>query len=544
MKVRGLSFGALALVACNSILGNQDRHLTSADAGASSGEQCPVNGPCIGGSLCVFQACQPPCTGDGDCDAGSRCLETGAGAVCVSSSTALCAAGCPAGSSCSTADGACRNACDTSQCLDGQTCTGGFCVSTAAHEGTAGGDAGGMSSGGGENGGSGNAGTGGAPTAGTGEGGGMEVAGAPDVDAGPPTCTRVNQVLALPDGGAYTCHCVTGTTSTCGAALGAKGNCASGMTQCALGEWGPCSILPKAADTCTSGDDSTCDGDSNVGCACSSPTAHVACGACSDGTKTCNTASGTYGSCVGAYVPGGSCTASNGCAGTTDCTKTCKTTGNPGQSCTASNGCPGSTDCSNNCNTSGNPGQSCTASNGCPGSTDCSNNCNTSGNPGQSCTASNGCAGSTDCSNNCNATQSRVNWSGGMNSGSITFTDSNANDSHIATFSVVGGPQFAGAYTFSFQTGQTGNVDNTSNIQTMQVECSDISSVINITGNQICSGGAKSCPSSAYNTWSITCPWGTGVVVSKLQNAGGGCCGGYDKTVYAGSVVVSAGSCG
>jgi sulfatase modifying factor 1 len=145
---------AVVLAACNSLLGNIDHHLVDDSGGTDAGPTlCRLNSNCADGDVCIFQTCGPPCNGDQDCDKASRCLKTDTGTACVSSSAATCDAGCPAGTTCSPSDGACRNACSTTACLAGQTCTAGLCVGSAQHEGTAESGAGGAESGSGGEGG-------------------------------------------------------------------------------------------------------------------------------------------------------------------------------------------------------------------------------------------------------------------------------------------------------------------------------------------------------------------------------------------------------
>ena len=62
--------------------------------------------------------------------------------------------------------------------------------------------------------------------------------------------------------------CTSGTTRSC-AADGYLGNCAAGTETCAAGKWSACSISPLTKDSCASkGDDATCNGTPNEGCAC------------------------------------------------------------------------------------------------------------------------------------------------------------------------------------------------------------------------------------------------------------------------------------
>src|SRR6185369_12458183 len=86
--------------------------------------------------------CGVACNGDPDCTRGARCLKTDTGTACVDSSAATCEAGCPEGTTCNPADGTCRNMCDTTECLPGQTCQGALCFGTAKHEAGSGGSGG------------------------------------------------------------------------------------------------------------------------------------------------------------------------------------------------------------------------------------------------------------------------------------------------------------------------------------------------------------------------------------------------------------------
>jgi hypothetical protein len=97
------------------------------------------------------------------------------------------------------------------------------------------------------------------------------------------------------------CACVNGDTGSCGAKLGALGACALGVSTCAGGNWGPCTIHPAAADTCDAGNDATCDGQVNQGCTCINGTTGTcgdklgAKGACAAGTTSC--VGGSWGGC-------------------------------------------------------------------------------------------------------------------------------------------------------------------------------------------------------------------------------------------------------
>ncbi|MDB4981610.1 MAG: repeat domain protein [Myxococcales bacterium] len=96
------------------------------------------------------------------------------------------------------------------------------------------------------------------------------------------------------------CACVMGQARPCSDG-GAKGKCAGGTQTCdAAGKWGGCSIGPAASDTCASGDDSTCNGVVNEGCACLDAQTRAcsvggAKGKCAGGTQTCG--GGAWGAC-------------------------------------------------------------------------------------------------------------------------------------------------------------------------------------------------------------------------------------------------------
>jgi Protein of unknown function (DUF1566) len=62
--------------------------------------------------------------------------------------------------------------------------------------------------------------------------------------------------------------CLEGQTTTCASAHGARGACAKGTATCRDTQWGACSILPAAVDTCAPANDDSCDGVAYTGCAC------------------------------------------------------------------------------------------------------------------------------------------------------------------------------------------------------------------------------------------------------------------------------------
>lgn len=98
------------------------------------------------------------------------------------------------------------------------------------------------------------------------------------------------------------CPCLKGATRSC-ADGGYVGKCATGTQTCGeTGSWGTCSIAPAAQDSCDPGNNDNCAGPANEGCACIVGTAR-ACGACEDGTQTCiNGKTGQYSACTGAVL--------------------------------------------------------------------------------------------------------------------------------------------------------------------------------------------------------------------------------------------------
>jgi hypothetical protein len=101
--------------------------------------------------------------------------------------------------------------------------------------------------------------------------------------------------------GRLDCACKSGDTQLC---ANQKGTCLGSKQTCAAnGTWGVCPVLPKAQDTCDSGNDDTCDGVANNGyptnttiCKCVNG-GRQSCGGCNVGTQTC--ASGQWGACTG-----------------------------------------------------------------------------------------------------------------------------------------------------------------------------------------------------------------------------------------------------
>ncbi|MGC4086915.1 MAG: hypothetical protein QM756_03245 [Polyangiaceae bacterium] len=98
------------------------------------------------------------------------------------------------------------------------------------------------------------------------------------------------------------CPCLKGATRSC-ADAGLVGKCANGTQTCTdKGAWGACSITPASEDTCEKGNNDNCSGAANEGCSCILGTPR-ACGACQDGTQTCsNGKTGQYTTCAGAVL--------------------------------------------------------------------------------------------------------------------------------------------------------------------------------------------------------------------------------------------------
>ncbi len=85
-------------------------------------------------------------------------------------------------------------------------------------------------------------------------------------------------------------------------------------------------------------------------------------------------------------------------------------------------------------------------------------------------------------------------------------------------------------YTYTFYVGQTGNV-GTDGTAAASVCC---------TTDAVTASGAgcvtvTAAQFQAGSTLSLTCPAGQNLLYSKLNNAGGSCCGGYTRTIYGSS---------
>lgn len=149
------------------------------------------------------------------------------------------------------------------------------------------------------------------------------------------------------------CACLMGNPARSCAADGARGNCGAGTETCtAAGKWSACSILPVAADTCTKGDDATCNGIANEGCPCINGDTQgcgpAAVGICKPGTQTC--AGGVWGACIGAVNKAArDCTSANDndCDGSADnkIDTICKCASGSSQACGTHPGADGKGPC-------------------------------------------------------------------------------------------------------------------------------------------------------------------------------------------------------
>jgi hypothetical protein len=99
------------------------------------------------------------------------------------------------------------------------------------------------------------------------------------------------------------CACTNGQKKSCGTNLG---NCEFGESTCASGVWGACvgGVSAKANDACTTGDDANCNGTPNDGCSCQNGETQdcgTDTGACTKGTRKC--VGGVWGACAGSVQP-------------------------------------------------------------------------------------------------------------------------------------------------------------------------------------------------------------------------------------------------
>ncbi|HXK19323.1 MAG TPA: SUMF1/EgtB/PvdO family nonheme iron enzyme, partial [Polyangiaceae bacterium] len=298
---------AALLAACTS--GNNDHQSAGASGGSGVGPAtCRLNSNCAKGEVCIFQTCGPACNGDEDCAKGSRCLNTDTGTACVSSSAATCDAGCPAGTTCSPTDGACRNACDTTECLAGQACMNGVCVGADQHEMGAGGGAG--ASGGSSSGAS--SGGGGSSNSGGSSNGGASAAGAGGAQESDPCVGMVCDAPPAPS-------CASPSQLT---TYGRVGSCSKGT----------CSYTPNGLDCAFGCTKDACNPDPCEAVACHTAPANTCKNA---STKTTYTEAGTCSGGKCSYPPTDTaCGTNQHCGGAGVCS-VCKADASCGASCTA-----------------------------------------------------------------------------------------------------------------------------------------------------------------------------------------------------------------
>ena len=239
------------------------------------------------------------------------------------------------------------------------------------------------------------------------------------------------------------CTCTPGASRSCATDSPPKlGSCAGGTEVCTLdAQWGDCSVQAAAKDSCVLGNDDSCNGVNNEGCACVDGKTQ-SCGACGDGMQTC--AGGTWGGCMGAQqigqpcgscggavVCGGGCSiatpgnwnqACGSCGGKITCGGTCSVSTPPNIGAACGN-CGGTITCGGTCSVNNPPnyGQGCGS---CGGTVTCGGTCSvaTPGNLGQACSP---CGGVVMCNSQCsNTTQTSCppDWPGVVDNGNGTCT--------------------------------------------------------------------------------------------------------------------------
>jgi hypothetical protein len=109
----------------------------------------------------------------------------------------------------------------------------------------------------------------------------------------------------------------------------------------------------------------------------------------------------------------------------------------------------------------------------------------------------------------------------------VAFTDGNAQNSQVGTWAAPALP-FAGNFTVSFFPSQSGNVDNTHGWNDASGPAAEIACS---TGGSVLLGSADFGKGVPGATRTLTCPAGATVNVKKRTNWGGGCCGGYTRTI-------------
>jgi len=135
--IRFLMLLLLLMASCGKLLGLRDSQVQGA---------CTTDAECAPGYGCLQQlGCHNKCSKDDDCGPGSRCFKAFVTTACIPASEGCgqpdvdsgAPDACPEGSRC---DGTvCRNQCTTADdCLGGQMCVKGACVSDSIHEKTGG----------------------------------------------------------------------------------------------------------------------------------------------------------------------------------------------------------------------------------------------------------------------------------------------------------------------------------------------------------------------------------------------------------------------
>jgi hypothetical protein len=273
-----------AFAGCRGVLGVEE----PIEVGLET--SCLRNSDCTGSDVCLFRVCGIPCTEDGDCADGRRCLKGPEGNACVSNSVASCEdEDCPSGLVCVAES--CRSECTgDADCLTDQRCVQGTCQGTdRAHDPAA--PTAQAGSGGRPTSSTGGRAAGGAPTEG-GEGGAVAgVGAAPPAEGG-----SSGEGGAAPQGGDSSGPCETGALRCSGKRL----------EQCEDGAWQDSVTCPFVCDPelnacggscvpgtprCNSNVPELC-GDDGVwesGIPCDAICSGGTCsGSCEPGTRECN----------------------------------------------------------------------------------------------------------------------------------------------------------------------------------------------------------------------------------------------------------------
>lgn len=105
----------------------------------AAGKRCTLHSDCTSPNVCTFGRCHAECTSSGDCEAGTRCVQSdvaGAGVCQLSDERACATSGDCVGAQVCGVDGACRDLCKgDADCLPGQVCTQATCAETSELDG-------------------------------------------------------------------------------------------------------------------------------------------------------------------------------------------------------------------------------------------------------------------------------------------------------------------------------------------------------------------------------------------------------------------------